>query len=265
MAPFVLVTLSVLHCAPELIDVARLSGEWRGEGRFGNATLVFRPNGAFAEKSPGRLRAATYRLDPQKQPAQIDLWFWGEEAPRRGIYKISGDKLTVCWAEDLGDARPAGFKAPGVGTEVLHLTLVAKAAPPAGIPVPWGNKLFTGSRVVPPPVVIYDAGVLPKGGNTTVRVKMTNIYTVHLKVLQPKLVSERVQCAVVGWTDRLDPRQAGFIDVRINTWGLDGEHAVRVPVSVRGIDPKTGDPVKDPNTSRSYDSSAEVLIRFVSR
>src|SRR4051812_16674271 len=116
MSPAVLMALAVVHCGPVLMDMPRLAGEWRGEGPFGRGTLAFTPNGACVEKSAGRLRAATYRVDPSKRPAQIDFWDPRADAPRRGIYKISGDTLTVCWAEDRGHARPAGFAASGVGT-----------------------------------------------------------------------------------------------------------------------------------------------------
>jgi len=268
MIPTVLVTLALVHSAPLLTDAPRLVGEWRGEGPFGRGTLVITPNGTCVEKSPGRLRAATFRVDPRKRPAEIDFWDPGAETPRRGIYKISGNNLTVCWAQDRGDARPARFEAPGLGTEILHLTRVARVASPAWEKelarlAPWANKLFTGSAEAPPPVIVRDAGVLPKGETTTVRVKMTNVYTVPLKVESSRPVSERVPR--VRGPDGLDPKQAEFHEVGIDTRGLDGECAVRIPVALLGLDPKTGDLGEDPKTGRPFTSLAEVVIRFESR
>jgi uncharacterized protein (TIGR03067 family) len=268
MTPTVLVTLAVVHSAPVLTDVPRLVGEWRGEGPFGRGTLVITPNGTCLEKSPGRLRAATYRVNPRERPAEIDFWDPGAEAPRRGIYKISGDNLTVCWTQDQGDARPAGFEVRGVGTEILHLTRIARVASPTWKKelarlTPWANKLFTGSPEAPPPVIVRDAGVLPKGETTTVRVKLTNVYTVPLKVESPRPVSERVPR--VRGPDGLDPKQTGFFEVGIDTRGLDGESAVRITVALLGLDPKSGDLGEDPKTGRLFISLAEVVIRFESR
>jgi uncharacterized protein (TIGR03067 family) len=260
MTPTVLVTLAVVHSAPVWIDVPRLVGEWRGETPGANRTYTITANGTWMEKVAGRRpRASTYRVDSRARPAEIAFWDPGEEAPRRGIYKISGETLTVCWARTPGDSRPVRFEALGAGTVVLHLKRANAAGGAAGDKAlawltPWANKMFTGSRESPPPVIVQDVGILPKGKTQTVRVKMTNIFAVQMQVPLPKPVSQRVPCAVVRWTDRLDPKQAGFIEVGIDTRGLDGECTVRVPVTV--LDPKTG---------WEFSSEAEVLIRFASR
>jgi uncharacterized protein (TIGR03067 family) len=51
-------------------------------------------------------------LDPTKDPPQIDVWVptQGEEARVRGIYKLDGDILTVCYT--LGADRPTKFDSP---------------------------------------------------------------------------------------------------------------------------------------------------------
>ncbi len=130
---------------------------------------------------------------------------------------------------------------------------------------PWANKLFTGSGSARLPVVVQDVGVLPKGAIKTVRVKMTNIYAVHLQMEPPMPVKERAPGVIVRWPNRLDPKQTGFVEVEIDTRGLDGEYAVRVPVLIWGDDPKSGLPVEDPKTGHPFMSQTELVIRFVSR
>jgi hypothetical protein len=114
-------------------------------------------------------------------------------------------------------------------------------------------------------VIVRDAGVLPKGETTTVRVRITNVYTVPLKVESQRPEGERARRAVVRGLDRLDPKQVGFIEVEIDTRGLDGESAVRVPFALVGLNPKSGALGEDPKDGRPFFSQAEMVIRFASR
>jgi uncharacterized protein (TIGR03067 family) len=58
--------------------------------------------------SPSTARA-TIEIDPSKDPKTIDLTFRGEKEPARGIYKLEGDTLTVCYGT-VGGERPKEFK-----------------------------------------------------------------------------------------------------------------------------------------------------------
>jgi uncharacterized protein (TIGR03067 family) len=51
-------------------------------------------------------------LDPTKDPPQINWWIpaQGEETRVRGIYKMQGDTLTVCYS--IGPERPKEFDSP---------------------------------------------------------------------------------------------------------------------------------------------------------
>lgn len=58
----------------------------------------------------GEKKAGTfgYKLDPSKQPKHIDLTFMGE--PVLGIYKVEGNKLTICNSGKKGSPRPTAFE-----------------------------------------------------------------------------------------------------------------------------------------------------------
>jgi uncharacterized protein (TIGR03067 family) len=67
---------------------------------------------------------STIEIDPSKDPKTIDLTLRGEELPARGIYKLEGDSLTVCYNATVGGERPREFKS----TQEMGVLVVLKRA-----------------------------------------------------------------------------------------------------------------------------------------
>ena len=138
-------------------------------------------------------------------------------------------------------------------------TLLILAAPLAAQersvkPIPWANKFFTGNPDNPPPVILHDFGVLPKGTIKTYRFKMSNIYAVPMQVSQPDPDCKCVR--VVEYTALMNPTETGHILIEINTSQVEGPKEIKLPVTFQGRDAKTGEPFK---------SRTELVIKAVSR
>lgn len=137
----------------------------------------------------------------------------------------------------------------------LTLPLLVLAVPAAAQePIPWANKFFTGPTSTPPPVILHDFGTLPKGTVKTYRFKMTNIYAVPMQVQEPKPSCGCV--SVVEYTGQMGPREAGHIDIKLDTRRVDGPKVIKLPVTFRGQDPTTKEP---------FFSTADLEIRAISR
>src|SRR5262245_19314512 len=103
-------------------DAPGLVGEWAAEaatvgGKAENpppgTTWSFTADGKSVRKIGDGLKTAegTYKADAKKDPAQVDISEGPKGSPMTGIYKVDGDTLTLCLAQD-GEERPTAFESP---------------------------------------------------------------------------------------------------------------------------------------------------------
>jgi uncharacterized protein (TIGR03067 family) len=64
--------------------------------------------GGIKQEAGGETLELTYTLDPTQSPIWMDLAQGGDVS--RGILKIEGDTLTVCWSEATGAQRSTAFE-----------------------------------------------------------------------------------------------------------------------------------------------------------
>jgi hypothetical protein len=113
------------------------------------------------------------------------------------------------------------------GLLVVAAIPVAARAADEGAPVPWANKFFVPKE--PPPVVIHDFGTVPWGTTLTHRFPITNLYAVPVQIMSDPAVS--CGCTkVVRYTQKLEPRETGYIDVEMDGRRFQGAKAVTISV-----------------------------------
>lgn len=90
-----------------------LVGEWTcvrqviyGQPNPGGGKVEFTADGL---RKSGSENAKWFRADPKASPAAIDLEMPGRDYPQRGIYKIEGKLLTICWTS-YDKRRPTSFE-----------------------------------------------------------------------------------------------------------------------------------------------------------
>jgi len=136
------------------------------------------------------------------------------------------------------------------------LLLLCLAAGPAAADevVPWANKFFTGKEEAPPAMIVHDFGTLPQGAVRTHKFAMTNIYAFPIQVEQPRPSCGCV--SVVEFTGKMDSKQSGHIEIKIDTTRVIGPKEVMLPVKFVGLNPKTG---------ATFFSEARLVVKAVSR
>ena len=103
--------------------------------------------------------AGEYRLNEAAEPKEID--FKSRDGSLRGIYKIDGKTLTVCFAMSSKPPRPTGFTTlPNDGCELMVLTY-------AGPPTNW--LLVIGAPAVV--IAVASAGWFAFGGRRKAKSK----------------------------------------------------------------------------------------------
>lgn len=95
------------------------------------------------------------------------------------------------------------------------------------IQIPWGNKFFAPKD--PPPVIVHDFGTVPSGTTLFHRFNLTNIYAVPMQIVKDPEVS--CGCVrVVKYTQKLEPRESGFVDVEMDGRRFIGAKSVTIQV-----------------------------------
>jgi hypothetical protein len=118
--------------------------------------------------------------------------------------------------------------------------------------VPWGNKFFVAKE--PPPVVVHDFGTVPFGTILNHRFVMTNIYAVPMQVLSDPIVSCNACTRIVRYTQKMEPRETGFIDVEMDARQFKGAKAVTISATLAGQ-----------RDGKRFQSTAMLQIRAFSR
>jgi uncharacterized protein (TIGR03067 family) len=128
-------------------DFAKMQGTWRGTSQVGAALNLTIDGNTFKTlvkmKSSARGKGGSYTvehfftIDETSNPKEIDFHVTeenGEEKLVKAIYKLKGDKLTVCM-DQSGKKRPTKFDGSNDGgTMVIYNRYPAAAKPSKAAP-----------------------------------------------------------------------------------------------------------------------------------
>jgi uncharacterized protein (TIGR03067 family) len=90
-------------------EADKLQGEWKIVGQ----DFTLKIKGTDYEFSAGETEKGTMTFNPDTKPAQVDVKIKeGNDAGKKqvGIYKLKGDKLTLCFAMAGETKRPTKFE-----------------------------------------------------------------------------------------------------------------------------------------------------------
>jgi uncharacterized protein (TIGR03067 family) len=96
-------------------------GNWVCDGKTSGGTAEPVPDLVYECTAGGTLRVKMdgepgldkqYRTDTTTQPAEIDWLSPGGRVLMRGVFKVDGDRLTVCWNDADQSRRPAAVESP---------------------------------------------------------------------------------------------------------------------------------------------------------
>jgi uncharacterized protein (TIGR03067 family) len=95
-------------------DLKNLQGEWVSKDDSGESTWNFKGD-ALSIKTPSRAYEIKIKLDAEAKPAKAIDFKVSDDSPNAkgfqalGIYKIDGDKATICFGSE--SSRPKEFQA----------------------------------------------------------------------------------------------------------------------------------------------------------
>jgi uncharacterized protein (TIGR03067 family) len=139
---FLALALAVAAPAPkaDAKEAASIVGEWAADGyvqagsqRDRPIRITFTADGKFLVQEGKREKPeeATYKADPKKAPAEIDIFPPVRQTapPMMGIYKVDGDTLTLCVSKGGPEAgtRPAKFESAEGSRDTLFTLKRVKA------------------------------------------------------------------------------------------------------------------------------------------